>query len=172
MTRKSLPRHKLLPIHKLLPRHKLLPPHKYSKIPDTTQTSPIRNRQAGCAIPPFQILYAPCRLSSSITSGAKPPSHTLLPPQVSHQAQIRPSVHFSLLKCHIRKMPTCPSPQAVPSRTVSLRSTGLRLSQDFSTPVSFADSPFQGHTAFVTLWPVAPLLRFSLKTSLTLHHDR
>ena len=38
--------------------------------------------------------------------------------------------------CHIRKMPTCPSPQAVPSRTVSLRSTGLRLSQDFSTPVS------------------------------------
>ena len=120
MTRKSLPRHKLLPIHKLLPRykllprHKLLPPHKYSKIPDITQASPIRNRQAGCAIPPYQILYAPCRLSSSITSGAKPPSHTLLPPQVSHQAQIRPSVHFSFLKCHIRKMPTCPSPQAVP----------------------------------------------------------
>ena len=106
-----------------MPRHKLLPPHKYSKIPDITQASPVRNRPAGCAIPPYQILYAPCRLSSSITSGAKPPSHTLLPPQVSHQAQIRPSVHFSLLKCHIRKMPTCPSPQAVPSRTVSLRST-------------------------------------------------
>ena len=48
--------------------------------------------------------------------------------------------------------------------------TCLRLSQDFSTPVSFADSPFQGHTAFTMLRPVAPLLRFSLKTSLTLHH--
>ena len=60
----------------------------------------------------------------------------------------------------------------LPSRTVSLRSTGLRLSQNFSTPVSFADSPFQGHTAFTMLRPVAPLLRFSTKTSLTLHHDR
>ena len=74
----------------------------------------------------------------------------------------------------MRLLASSPSPrrQAVPSRTVSLRSTGLRLSQNFSTPVSFADSPFQGHTAFTMLRPVAPLLRFSTKTSLTLHHDR
>ena len=74
----------------------------------------------------------------------------------------------------MRLLASSPSPrrQAVPSRTVSLCSTGLRLSQNFSTPVSFADSPFQGHTAFTMLRPVAPLLRFSTKTSLTLHHDR
>ena len=65
------------------------------------------------------------------------------------------------------------SPQvAVPSRTVSLRSTGCACRKTSQPQSADADSPFQGHTAFVTLWPVAPLLRFSLKTSLTLHHDR
>ena len=75
--------------------------------------------------------------------------------------------------CYIGKPPIAFTSSAGSAfRDIPRYATCLRLSQDFSTPVSFADSPFQGHTAFVTLWPVAPLLRFSTKTSLTLHHDR
>ena len=94
------------------------------------------------------------------------------PPHFLHISSLLPQPYIPTFPlCYIGKPPIAFTSSAGSAfRDIPRYATCLRLSQDFSTPVSFADSPFQGHTAFTMLRPVAPLLRFSAKTSLTLNH--